>query len=1529
MSNIAGNICDAIDIIVQRSLDQASFDKTIQAKIVSVDDATIGRYKIKYQDSTLYAYSNNLDISYTPNTSVYVTVPGGDLSKDKTIVGATKRLGINYISTIEEDKKYADVGVNAVTESASYGVSSWRPRDSAVKILYSKGSTNNLLTIDEKSLGIYLESAGYLTLGANIQTKLAPEQQLRGNYGIIFAFDFEDDSTGETVTKLFTIDVDRMVGNPYKFLNKTRQYGVFEVPGARFKEINYISLFAIDFPNTKTSNFPEDIIFSDIQIQAANALSNEDLSSYSVILTTPKGGFFDVDALDKDIKTIQAEVRLKGKVANENTQGLEFYWFSEDASMTSKDVMYSPYGGQGWRCLNNYNVVTQDPKSITYIPGKSVLEIKKSDIIAKQVRYKCAVVYDGSVFSKDIVIKNLTSKYEVSIESSKGTQFYFDRGSTDLVCKINGINDLSKCSFSWSFTDSTNRFESLDETIELNSTLNEKMLQLDKILSDVSEEKITLVSSQDKIDSLKSEIEHLGKQQRVDKNNIYSVAINTIQKFATYKCTVHYDGAYIGTAAITLSNSFELKDGYNLIINNGTQVFKYNEDGVSPTNTSFEKPLKLNALTFSAFDNLGEEIDFEVLKRCPIKWTVPTEDTLIKIPNSYKPESVDTINNTATYANITSFTYGIEDRYFNSKKRNEIQLSIEYQGRILLAQTAFTFTKEGESGTNGTDFIAKIIPNTKSGVQPPSQVVLTQYSVNDRQLNFTPNSTKKWFRVQLWHNGINIFEKTDGSGNSSDGKPATITWSILRNKYSATISDPSDLTVNQSGEFSSTDLSLTASASPCNIVQAAIKYDGITYYATLPIVTIQVLNAAYSIERKEHSGFDYAMYSGDGQKPQYDNTTPFELKILRQIQGATEDVSEKTEAYAVNYNWSVKGSVYDGATKKWVNQANLIENNLFMDDLKRNQKKYKPIDEYNGLCLSNALQCYIKQGKSGGSNVLRIHIPIHLYLNRYGHAAINGWNGNSIDIDEKGGVILAPQVGAGKKESDNTFTGSIMGVVKESGHSQEETGLFGYKKGQRTYFLDAESGKATFGTNSSGQIIIDPTSGKGQIYSKDYAEDKTGMMIDLVSPEIKWGNGNFAVNKNGHITAKGGGSIAGWTINNNDIFKGKAGLSSDNSKDANIAFWAGNTNRAAAPFRVDYSGHIWANRGVIGNGSSKITIGNSANSTANSALYSGSKTSFNANSSGFYLGTDGVAIGSTRDGVSNFQVNSSGQLVARSGYIGNGSRGWTIGDTSLYNQKNNFSAAVNGVYIGTNGISLGAYDSSTGSSPFQVNSSGNLIAKKGTIAGWNLTTNRLESADRKTYLGTSGLKVGDNFSVNNNGNLTASGINVSGRIVGTSGSIGGWTINGTQLKGGNVYLNNDGSIGGSKWSITAGGKATFNDVYINGTGSLSGQFNGASTGSFQGGGSSFGVGGGGTNLSGGTAVGGTPLPKYITDLVVSKLTVEDTFIFRTNEVEWTYAMQGITSIDYTDRNLTIRYSNCKVLGKRNTGGGGSSSAPKS
>ena len=117
-------------------------------------------------------------------------------------------------------------------------------------------------------------------------------------------------------------------------------------------------------------------------------------------------------------------------------------------------------------------------------------------------------------------------------------------------------------------------------------------------------------------------------------------------------------------------------------------------------------------------------------------------------------------------------------------------------------------------------------------------------------------------------------------------------------------------------------------------------------------------------------------------------------------------------------------------------------------------------------------------------------------------------------------------------------------------------------------------------------------------------------------------------------------------------------------------------------------------------------------------------------------------------------------------------------------------------YLGTNGIGLGKADSN-GVVPFYVSSSGNLHAKKGTIANWTISNNSIrtsssdwngkdgESSLTGMYFGTNGINLNGKFSVSS-----------SGRLYATSGKVGGWTLSTSKLTGGNLTLSSSGEI---KW----------------------------------------------------------------------------------------------------------------------------------
>ena len=1323
-------ILDAIETIVDQRVKTAGYDKTIQAKIINCDDPTIGKYKVQYQDSNFYAYSGSSEISYMAGSEVYVLIPNNDMSRDKTILGAVSRLGKDYAVAAEGEEAFEVIGNNCVESDNQYELCSYKTTNEYVIYDRNSSSANNL-RLNLKSINEYIKSSTSILLAATIKTSLPTEQQFRGNYGILYEMVFKDNASEELVTRNYALDVNQFEGNPYKMPNFKRQVGIFDIDGVNFQYINKISLFCYDFPNQDNTK-SNDIFIKDFEICGSQALSVADLESCSLSFVTPQGIYFDNNDLPSATRTLIAQVRVKGKYINPDSQKLPYYWFVENNGVTSLSEDFNAYGGQGWKCLNQKNIIKNASAGtapvVEWIPADFKYIVKKSDSEAKETKYKCVVIYNNIQLSRVITVTNYSSNYEISIESDSGEQFYYDIGNPSLTCKINGQESTSnEYTYQWVEIDNNNNFYALAETTEDNTIYNNAVASYTQLKADIEAERVMAAASQAQLNQYLTTINSYDKIMRVEGKKIHHLQINTITNFSTYKCSVYRNGIYIGTASIVINNSLDKKDVYSLVINNGSQTFKYSESGISPSSKSLDNPQIILPLSFTVYDNLGNPIDEDIISQCKIKWYIPDENTMIKIPNTY--ELIDQ-GDYQMIMNTMSINYSIAERYDIKKNNNTIKLTVDYKGMNLITETDFTFVKEGEPGTNGTDFVCKIVPNTQN-------VNFGYPMILNGNINYTPRQSGRWFNVQLWHNGTKIFEGST-TGNTSENKSAVVQWSILKNKYTTNLYDTTSLSVTTAGVF--TYLNYEGANSPANIVKATVTYDNVQYYCTIPVITATASNG-YGVSLNEGTGFRYATYSADGRKPQYDNSNPFELKVTKIINNVTEDISRLTQSNAVTYNWNIRGRIYDSVNSSWVNSLHLGLYNRQDMILARNQASYKPLDNFNGECVTNGLECIIKNNSN--TEVARIHIPIHLLLNKYGHAAINGWDGNSVSIDKNGnGVILAPQIGAGQKESDNSFTGVLMGSVKEAGKNTIDIGIFGYSAGERSLFLNSKDGSAIFGKSGPGQIIIDPSASKAMLYSngywKNYKDDgkptsygsanknNSGMLIDLTTPLIEWGNGNFKVDVNGHITAKGGGTIAGFNIDDDSIFTGTK------SSTTNVRFSSSN--------------------GVF-----TRTINGTSRENLNLAI----NNRFAVDKDGKLYATDAII---------------KGEITADSGKIG----GFTIGSSAIYNNKDTIDSENAGVYIGTNGISLGV------NSTFKVTKNGAVSASNITITGGSLT-------------------IGENFKVTNNGSLTAS-----------SGKIGGWTISGTELlsTNGNTHITSTGALRGPNWSIDSNGNAHFKNIRI-------------------------------------------------------------------------------------------------------------------
>ena len=85
---INDKILDAVDILTKASINNANYDKTIIAQIVSCENKETGKYKCNYQGAIIYAYASYPTMVFNSGDNVYVLIVGEDATGEgKIIIG--------------------------------------------------------------------------------------------------------------------------------------------------------------------------------------------------------------------------------------------------------------------------------------------------------------------------------------------------------------------------------------------------------------------------------------------------------------------------------------------------------------------------------------------------------------------------------------------------------------------------------------------------------------------------------------------------------------------------------------------------------------------------------------------------------------------------------------------------------------------------------------------------------------------------------------------------------------------------------------------------------------------------------------------------------------------------------------------------------------------------------------------------------------------------------------------------------------------------------------------------------------------------------------------------------------------------------------------------------------------------------------------------------------------------------------------------------------------------------------------------
>ena len=1431
MSTLSEKLLESMELISNAAIEKTSKDLTVECSIESIVDSKNGIYNVKYLSNTLSVTASNPNLKYSVDDKVYILIPEGNMNNPKFIIGlVSSQKGESHV---DEDYQtdYIQITDNLFT-SLSEGIELCSYKTETIDLnnpLDPNIFSSNFTDI----ISNYLNNYNAFALSMFIKTSLPLEQQkAMGDYGLQFILPFirnEEDGTQTSLDIYYSINTDNIFGNPYNLSEGVKQTVYFDVDENLIYDINRkprIICYIKDFIQSEEEK-PYDVVLSNFSLNIVQKIPEENKTGYYLYLTASEGPFF-LNSSSKKTKIITPHLLLNNEEVT--FEGADCYWFEEDVNVIPSSSDYTKLGGIGWKCLNQSD-------GSNYVTNIYTQEVIASDIMVAK-RYKCLLQYNNTNIKGEIIFRNFETKATVNLYLKNGSTF--PKGSlVDLVCEVNFTDEENKYLYDYAWARYDERGKYLDNNFY--QVINQKGLYN---------------SSNVRIGDM---IEILFDTNKMNDS------LNTIY------CSAFIIDSGKKKLIETKSLNIKLEDKqFRLVIENDNIAYNYDADGDSPLSSAeyYDRPIssKIKAITplsFRIYKDTGVELNELEYRQCSVSWYVPKKSMFELSEDIIKDAEINDDYYIVSGQGRVELDYLIARRFNYDVLHSNILLKVVF-GDLSFEQSAtIRFVKDGMSGTNGTKFTASLFYNNylygeKNATGVPQKLHLL-YSAED----------KKWYLHDLVSNtlvealtasGRNIyFNNSSKDSNISlriykDGEEYTDAnsimthWSIIDKKEKYTCLDISK--DNDDNYYLSTTIEEWADNTIyTNIIQAEViiseKVGDQNYQTTLYVrypVEITRIEKAIPADLSNiiipivNGGYSEVTYATDGTNPKYNNNEIF----------TCEDSYKDELKDSYTYKWTFSRNfikkknkkkiltqkITDPTTGKEIEKAILDENGN-IQYIETIPAPYEcdiiPLEKFNDDIRNNYIKVEIT-GDTVLGNIIHIK-PINCLFNQYGMSNINGWDGSKLEIDENGQYILAPQMGAGEKNDDNTFTGLVMG--KSVNGEKTHNGLLGYYHGQQSIFVNAKTGGATFGVAGAGQIIIEPNSEgevdengnlkyratlrSGNFIPKDETHEGSGMEIDLATPSIRFGSGNFYVTEDGAMNASGKGTIAGWSIEEDRL---------TSIKDKNKI--------------------------TIQAGTNYDSMGN----TIEACIYSNSHDKLEETSKGFYLGGNGISIGKSLKAECEYDEQNNLTSVMYIGDVTSFDSRWEIngystvteeGDTKVspygYIRYGNITlnTGSNGVYLGTNGIRLG--------DKFRIKPNG--VVEAGDLNGsrWIMSSNQegayisysyseeqaadsfngggkiegftFDSYNANVFLGTKGISLGINkFFVTNNGEMYA-----------VSGKIGGWSLSdyeissfGIHLKGnsGEIYCLKDSNKTSDLkdedywWKIDGTGQALFNNIKADG-----------------------------------------------------------------------------------------------------------------
>lgn len=1088
MNQTNDTILQAIDIVVNARLAQLHKDTTIKGTIVDASNSSKGKYIIKYQNSLFDVYTDSTDVVYKEDESIYITVPSGDMNNKKFILGKVKDLELSeYVDIVDPNQQYELVGVPF---EAYYGIA----QENVVYIPGYKGSKEDDIEIDENtkqskyksiflnnslsssSIEAYSEKYEFIQFSASFQYLPKPNTDIEeaGNYGLEFRFlTTKTDKDNNPIYVTYVFDTESMYGNPSVYHEYIERTVTLQVEKGYLKNLISIQLFSEGF-NRASANKDilneQDIFVKNVKISFAQKINENE--TYLASILTPYGTYLDNTPNNQKKIILNSCLRNQGNLISENDY--KVYWFEYDNKITVGSTGYQSIGGRSWKFINNN-------KSLEYDNTKGTIQW-----LSKRIKMVIA-------YGKDIIRNREITIYKTHSEASLYKIAYDKDYTNTITLKVVDNNNAelgTQYTYAWSYTDINGQLFQLKETI------NKVTENANNILSDRNYT-CTIYSGNMVIDV----VSYLITTKVAD--SLFIVEFTT----PSNGVFLYKENGYIELEEFLTSKQL----GFVLKWSTEPQSYKYQ--------WLIENP------EYMEKDGNGNVKSYDFYVQPQNDNTLATDVTPKNSMVKYLASSMLRGND----ATVNKFIdYKIDAQFSRDKTANKILLEINVNDVNYYFPFTFSFSKQGDIGTNGTDYQMRVVQTSSN---------ITYWNgAKDANGNALTDITTATYEIDVYHNGVQLDKTKIGqdkvklyvaenlknknilqyTGEDEEGKPVT----KLAATYSGGI-----ITVTRQDTYKTFDSNRLYNILTIQILQDDDFY--LTYH--LPIEINYNTSATYH-------NFPTVIYDALGKRPTY--------------------YHGDLNTFYVKKDSSNENIILDYSLVNSTSLFSIIERNGTYSFIANSQ--------YDGKKAYNVLQ--VSEPTKDGITPT-IYVPIMAIVNQYGLANINDWDGNSIVVDNDKGVVYSPQIAAGNKHDDNTFSGVILGEYIQDDTSASQTpslGLWGFSHGKSSFGFNAD-GTAYVGVSGAGQLQI--TTGLDENNKRTYeailqsgnykrGTVNEGMLINLTEgtidapgfqlgtnsatfsgtlkgpsgtfgtiealEEFNVGDGNFVIDSEGHVTINDG-----------------------------------------------------------------------------------------------------------------------------------------------------------------------------------------------------------------------------------------------------------------------------------------------------------------------------------------------------------------------------------------------------------------------